>query len=191
MGVYKQVCAACHSMRYLAYRNLVDISHTEEEAKKEAEEIQTLDGPDEAGNMFMRPGKLADYFPRPFANDAAASAANNGAIPPDLSFITLGRHGGEDYVYHLLNGYCVEELLRSSPCLPKPQFLTQPLELRLKRCLPSLWSAALEESPMDPLRRKWVSSAPTLQRSTLRTPPTQWRMCSVSPVMGSRWQWRS
>merc|ERR1711962_1443920 len=57
--VYKQVCAACHSMRYLAYRNLVDISHTEEEAKKEAEEIQTLDGPDEAGNMFMRPGKLA------------------------------------------------------------------------------------------------------------------------------------
>ena len=89
--VYKQVCAACHSMRYLAYRNLVDISHTEEEAKKEAEEIQTLDGPDEAGNMFMRPGKLADYFPRPFANDAAASAANNGAIPPDLSFITLGR----------------------------------------------------------------------------------------------------
>jgi len=63
-------------------------------------------GPDEAGNMFMKPGKLADYFPRPFANDAAASAANNGAIPPDLSFITLGRHGGEDYVYHLLNGYC-------------------------------------------------------------------------------------
>merc|ERR1719251_91503 len=56
--------------------------------------------------MFMRPGKLADYFPRPFANDAAAAAANNGAIPPDLSFITLGRHGGEDYVYHLLNGYC-------------------------------------------------------------------------------------
>merc|ERR1719479_389275 len=86
--VYKQVCAACHSMRFIAYRNLVNISHTEEEAKKEAEEIQTLDGPDEAGDMFQRPGKLADYFPRPFANDAAASAANNGAIPPDLSFIT-------------------------------------------------------------------------------------------------------
>ena len=57
-------------MRYLAYRNLVDISHTEEEAKKEAEEIQTLDGPDEAGNMFMRPGKLADYFPRCIASVA-------------------------------------------------------------------------------------------------------------------------
>jgi len=104
--VYKQVCAACHSMRYLAYRNLVGVTHTEEEAKAEAEEIQALDGPDEAGNMFMRPGKLADYFPRPFANDAAAAAANNGAIPPDLSFIALARHGGEDYIYHLLNGYC-------------------------------------------------------------------------------------
>jgi len=104
--VYKQVCAACHSMRYLAFRNLVGVTHTEEEAKAEAEETQSLDGPDESGEMFMRPGKLADYFPRPFANDAAAAAANNGAIPPDLSFITLARHGGEDYIYHLLNGYC-------------------------------------------------------------------------------------
>jgi len=104
--VYKQVCAACHSMRYLAYRNLVNVSHTEEEAKAEAEEVQVQDGPDELGNMFMRPGKLSDYFPRPWPNDAAAAAANNGAIPPDLSFITLARHGGEDYIYHLLNGYC-------------------------------------------------------------------------------------
>merc|ERR1712051_603127 len=54
--------------------------------------------------MFMRPGKLSDYFPKPFANDAAA-AANNGAIPPDLSYIVLARHGGEDYIYHLLNRY--------------------------------------------------------------------------------------
>merc|ERR1711862_455108 len=104
--VYKQVCAACHSLRYMAYRNLVGVSHTEAEAKAEAEEIQTLDGPDEAGEMFMRPGKLSDYFPKPFANDAAAAAANNGAIPPDLSYIVLARHGGEDYIYHLLNGYC-------------------------------------------------------------------------------------
>merc|ERR1719348_2664843 len=67
---------------------------------------QVEDGPNEAGEMFMRPGKLSDYFPSPFPNDAAAAAANNGAIPPDLSFITLARHGGEDYIYHLLNGYC-------------------------------------------------------------------------------------
>jgi len=104
--VYKQVCAACHSMRYLAFRNLVGVSHTEEEVKEIAMEDQFLDGPDESGEMFMRPGKLADYFPKPFANDAAAAAANNGAIPPDLSYITLARHGNEDYIYHLLNGYC-------------------------------------------------------------------------------------
>jgi len=104
--VYKQVCAACHSMRFLAFRNLVDVSHTEAEAKEHAEEAQILDGPNESGEMFMRPGKLSDYFPLPFPNDEAAAAANNGAIPPDLSFITLARHGGEDYLYHLLNGYC-------------------------------------------------------------------------------------
>merc|ERR1712112_784175 len=104
--VYKQVCAACHSLRYMAYRNLVDVTHTEGEAKTEAEEVQVQDGPDESGEMFMRPGKLSDYFPKPFANDAAAAYANNGAIPPDLSYIALARHGGEDYIYHLLTGYC-------------------------------------------------------------------------------------
>eukprot|EP00093_Oithona_nana_P006383 06383.XXX_4029_5233_1 [CDS] Oithona nana genome sequencing. len=104
--VYKQVCSACHSMRYLAYRNLVDIAYSEDEAKAEASEIQVLDGPDENGEMFERPGKLSDYFPKPYPNDSAAAAANNGAIPPDLSYIALARHGGEDYIYHLLTSYC-------------------------------------------------------------------------------------
>ena len=89
--MYKQVCAACHSLQYIAYRNLVGVSHTEHEAKTEAEEIQVLDGPDETGGMFMRPGKLSDYFPKPSDNDAAAAAVNNGNIPPDLSFIVLAR----------------------------------------------------------------------------------------------------
>jgi len=62
--VYKQVCAACHSMRYLAFRNLIGVSHTEEEVKTMAEEDQFQDGPDESGEMFMRPGKASDYFPR-------------------------------------------------------------------------------------------------------------------------------
>ncbi|KDR15800.1 cytochrome c1, heme protein, mitochondrial [Zootermopsis nevadensis] len=104
--VYKQVCAACHSMKYIAYRNLIGVSHTEAEAKAEAEEVQVQDGPDEAGNMYMRPGKLSDYFPNPYPNEEAARAANNGAFPPDLSYITLARHGGEDYVFALLTGYC-------------------------------------------------------------------------------------
>lgn len=92
--VYKQVCAACHSMRFIAYRNLVGVSHTEEEAKAEAAEQMVTDGPDDQGNMFQRPGKLSDYFPNPYANEEAARAANNGAYPPDLSYIVLARHGG-------------------------------------------------------------------------------------------------
>ncbi|KAL5292012.1 CYC1 family protein [Megaselia abdita] len=104
--VYKQVCAACHSMRFIAYRNLIGVSHTEAEAKAEAEEIQVRDGPDDAGNYFMRPGKLSDYFPSPYPNEEAARAANNGAYPPDLSYIVSARHGGENYIFALLTGYC-------------------------------------------------------------------------------------
>uniref|UniRef100_A0AAR2ITZ0 Cytochrome c1, heme protein, mitochondrial n=1 Tax=Pygocentrus nattereri TaxID=42514 RepID=A0AAR2ITZ0_PYGNA len=104
--VYKQVCAACHSMEYLAFRNLVGVSHTEEEVKGLAEEIEVVDGPDESGEMFTRPGKLSDYFPKPYSNPEAARAANNGALPPDLSYIVNARHGAEDYVFSLLTGYC-------------------------------------------------------------------------------------
>ncbi|XP_066139344.1 cytochrome c1, heme protein, mitochondrial-like [Euwallacea fornicatus] len=103
--VYKQVCAACHSLRFIAYRNLVGVSHTEEEAKAEAEEQMITDGPNEQGNMFQRPGKLSDYVPNPYPNEEAARAANNGAFPPDLSYIVLARHGGEDYIFSLLTGY--------------------------------------------------------------------------------------
>ncbi len=91
-------------MRFTAYRHMVDVCFTEKEAKAEAEEILVEDGPNEDGNMFQRPGKLSDYFPNPFPNDNAAAAANNGAIPPDLSFMALARHGEGDYLYHLLNG---------------------------------------------------------------------------------------
>lgn len=103
--VYKQVCSACHSMKFLAFRNLVDICYTEEEAKSMAEEEQVVDYNND-GEMITRPGKLFDYFPSPFANDAAAAAANNGAVPPDMSFISLARHGKEDYIFHLLTSYC-------------------------------------------------------------------------------------
>ncbi|XP_077982595.1 cytochrome c1, heme protein, mitochondrial-like [Glandiceps talaboti] len=104
--VYKQVCAACHSMNYLAFRNLIGVCYSEPEARLLAEDVQIEDGPDDEGNMFERPGKLSDYFPRPYANDEAARAANNGALPPDLSYIALARHGSEDYIFSLLTGYC-------------------------------------------------------------------------------------
>ncbi|XP_074415060.1 cytochrome c1, heme protein, mitochondrial, partial [Zonotrichia albicollis] len=104
--VYRQVCSACHSMEYLAFRNLIGVTHTEAEAKALAEEVEVQDGPDENGEMFMRPGKISDHFPKPYPNPEAARAANNGALPPDLSYIVNARHGGEDYVFHLLTGYC-------------------------------------------------------------------------------------
>ncbi|XP_071503067.1 cytochrome c1, heme protein, mitochondrial-like [Diadema antillarum] len=104
--VYKEVCSACHSMQYLAFRNLVGVTHTEAEAKAIAEEYQIVDGPDEEGEMFERPGKLSDYFPNPYPNDEAARAANAGALPPDMSYVCLARHGNEDYIFALLTGYC-------------------------------------------------------------------------------------
>ncbi|KAM7355180.1 cytochrome c1 [Cochliomyia hominivorax] len=103
--VYKQVCSACHSMKYIAYRNLVGVTHTEAEAKAEAEGIMVRDGPDDTGNYYDRPGKLSDYFPSPYPNEEAARAANNGAYPPDLSYIVSARKGGEDYIFSLLTGY--------------------------------------------------------------------------------------
>lgn len=104
--VYKQVCAACHSMKFMYFRNLVGAVLTEEEAKADAEEVMVGDGPDEEGKMYERPGKLSDKFPSPYPNDEAAKFANNGALPPDLTFMTGARHGGENYVFSLLTGYC-------------------------------------------------------------------------------------
>ena len=103
--VYQQVCSACHSLKYLSFRNLVGVSHTEEEVKAIAAEAMILDGPDDTGAMFKRPGKLSDRMPGPYANEQEARAANNGALPPDLSYIILAREGEEDYIFSLLTGY--------------------------------------------------------------------------------------
>ncbi len=103
--VYKDVCAACHSLRYVAFRNLEEIGLTEAEAKAVAGTYQIVDGPNDSGEMFERAGKPSDRFPSPYPNEKAARASNNGAFPPDLSLITKARVGGEDYVYSLLTGY--------------------------------------------------------------------------------------
>ncbi|GAA5820837.1 hypothetical protein JCM10212_006342 [Sporobolomyces blumeae] len=103
--VYREVCAACHSLDRIAWRNLVGVSHTVDEVKTMAEEVEYEDGPDAEGSMFQRPGKLSDYMPAPYANEEAARAGNAGALPPDLSLITKARHGGADYVYALITGY--------------------------------------------------------------------------------------
>ncbi|XP_012259442.2 cytochrome c1, heme protein, mitochondrial [Athalia rosae] len=104
--VYKNVCSTCHSLQYVAYRELVGVTHTEEEAKQIAAEVEVRDGPDDNGEYFMRPGKLSDRIPSPYPNEQAARAANNGAYPPDLTYVLNARHNGENYIFSLLTSYC-------------------------------------------------------------------------------------
>jgi len=103
--VYRQVCASCHSIHKVAFRSLIGVTHTEEQLKKIAESYEITDGPNDIGEMFERPGKLADIIPGPYKNEAQARAANNGAYPPDLSLMVKARHGGIDYLVALLTGY--------------------------------------------------------------------------------------
>ena len=102
--VYQQVCAMCHSMKELYYRNLEDIGLTEDQVKAIAAsaQIPTLD---DNGQPTTRPGRPSDHFKSPFPNDFAARAANNGALPPDQSVLELARPGGPDYLYGILTGY--------------------------------------------------------------------------------------
>jgi ubiquinol-cytochrome c reductase cytochrome c1 subunit len=103
--VYKEVCAACHGMRLVAYRNLRELGLTEAQVAGIASQFEIKDGPNDEGQMFERPGRPADRFRSPFPNDAAARAANNGALPPDLSVMAKARAGGADYLFALLTGY--------------------------------------------------------------------------------------
>ena len=106
--MYTEVCAACHSMQYLSYRNLAEPGEpefTEDEAKFIAASFEVLDGPNNDGEMFTRPAKLSDKFVMPYDNVEAAKAANGGAYPPDMSVLAKARKGGADYIYSLLLGY--------------------------------------------------------------------------------------
>jgi len=106
--VYNEVCASCHSVKYLSYRNLAEKGgpeFSEEEAKAIASNFEVTDGPDSTGEMFTRPARLSDKFVMPYANEEEAKAANGGAYPPDMSVLVKARKGGADYIYSLLLGY--------------------------------------------------------------------------------------
>ncbi len=121
--VYQEVCAACHSMDLVAFRNLETLGFTEDQIKAIAAEYDIEDGPNEDGEMFDRPGKPSDRIPGPYANSKEAASANNGAVPPDFSLLakarapergfptfvfdvfTLYAENGPDYIYSLLTGY--------------------------------------------------------------------------------------
>jgi ubiquinol-cytochrome c reductase cytochrome c1 subunit len=107
LKVYKEVCAACHSLSLVSFRNFADLGYSEDEVKAIAKgwitEVPTINP--ETGEPATRPGIPADKIPSPFANEVAARAANNNALPPDLSLITKARADGPAYVYSLLMGY--------------------------------------------------------------------------------------
>ena len=106
--VYNEVCAACHSVKYLSYRNLSQPGgpeFSEQQAKIIASQFEVTDGPDSDGEMFTRPARLSDKFVSPYPNEQAATAANGGAYPPDMSVLVKARKGGADYIYSVLMGY--------------------------------------------------------------------------------------
>jgi len=124
--VYKTVCASCHAVEQLSFRNLgdkggpfhldkcpegvpagTDCSKPSDNpiVKAIAAEYEITDGPDDSGDMFKRPGLPSDKFPQPFANPQQARAANGGALPPNLALVIKARHEGPDYIYSLLTGY--------------------------------------------------------------------------------------
>lgn len=117
--VYKEVCAACHSLNYVAFRDLQDIGFSEAEVKAIAKQwaIEVPSVNPDTGEAATRKAEPADKFPSPYANEVAARAANNNALPPDLSLITKARHDGGAYLHSLLTGYQDQpaELLKEFP----------------------------------------------------------------------------
>lgn len=114
--VYRQVCASCHGMQFLTFRNLgepggpfydPDFPNPNDNPvlRALAAEFIILDEPDASGLPVERPGRVADTLPDPYVNEAQARGANGGALPPDLSVIVKARHYGADYIRSLLLGY--------------------------------------------------------------------------------------
>ncbi|RYD29551.1 MAG: cytochrome c1 [Sphingomonadales bacterium] len=105
LKVYDEVCSACHSLKFVAFRDLSALGLTEGQIKAYAAK-KVVPGIDPVtGEVTTRPGLPTDRFPSPFPNDVAARAANNNAIPPDLSLMTKARHDGTNYIVSLLTGF--------------------------------------------------------------------------------------
>jgi len=120
--VYREVCSACHSMNHVAYRDLAELGYTPAEIKAEAAQHEVPSINPDTGEPATRKALPSDYFPSPYPNEVAARAANNNALPPDLSLITKAREGGPAYVHSLLTGYRAQpaELLKQFPDAKTP-----------------------------------------------------------------------
>jgi ubiquinol-cytochrome c reductase cytochrome c1 subunit len=120
--VYSEVCSACHSLKLVSFRDLKGIGYNDAEIKKIASDWKTQVpsiNPD-TGEAAGRKALPSDSFPSPFANEVAARAANNGALPPDLSLMTKAREGGAAYVHSLITGYRDANTYRNEHGKPLP-----------------------------------------------------------------------
>jgi ubiquinol-cytochrome c reductase cytochrome c1 subunit len=122
--VYSEVCSACHSLNLVSFRDLKALGYNDAEIKKIASDWKTQVAsinPD-TGEAATRKALPSDHFPSPFPNEIAARAANNNALPPDLSLITKAREGGAAYIHSLLTGYQSQpaELLKKFPDAKTP-----------------------------------------------------------------------
>jgi ubiquinol-cytochrome c reductase cytochrome c1 subunit len=126
LQVYKEVCAACHSLRLVSFRDLQALGYSEGQVKTIAKGFQVASINPETGEPATRDGIPSDRFPLVYANDVAARAANNNAVPPDLSLMAKARHDGSNYIYSLLTGYKDQqpaELLKEFPDAKTPKGL--------------------------------------------------------------------
>ena len=125
--VYKEVCSACHSLKFVAFRDLEQIGFSKPEVKAIAKNwaLETPSIDPATGEANTRKSLPSDYFPKPFANDVAARAANNNAIPPDQSLIVKAREEGPQYIYSLITGYRDQpaDLLKKYPDAKTPEGL--------------------------------------------------------------------
>lgn len=121
LQVYKEVCAGCHGLDKVAFRDLGALGYNEAQVKNFAAGYEIADINPETGEPSLRKGLPSDYFPSPYANETAGRAANNNAYPPDLSLITKARHDGAAYVYSLLTGYADPKTYKNAEgkALPK------------------------------------------------------------------------
>ena len=103
--IFFEICNGCHSLDMVSYRNLVEVGLDLDFVTGLASEYEVQDGPNDEGDMFMRPARLSDRVVAPFENEKASRFANGGSYPPDLSVITKARVGGPDSLYALLVSY--------------------------------------------------------------------------------------
>lgn len=136
--VYQEVCSACHSMKLVAFRSLTGIGFSEAEVKAIAKnwkpEVPSIN--DKTGEETTRPATPADFIPPTYANETAARAGNNNALPPDMSLLAKAREGGSHYIYSIVTGYQDPPANLPKDNLPPPGLHYNPYFANLNIAMP-------------------------------------------------------